>query len=104
MRWKIVFRKKPAFASATIDAAAFGPRFTSSVTVKLPQLVLNSSVHVLFAASGLVGFFCLPGARGFGALATCRQPAACGAGVCAWVLPATGMSAVVDLPLDPQPA
>src|SRR5437763_6602090 len=76
MRWKIVFRKNPARASATIDADAFGPRVRSSVTVKLPQLVLNASVQVLFAASGLAGFFRLPGLRGVGAFAICLQPLA----------------------------
>src|SRR3954451_13280906 len=104
MRWKVVFRKKPTLASATIEAAAFGPRFRSSVTVKSPQLVLNSSVHVLPASSGFDGFFCLPGLRGV--LVTCRHPLAV-AGVARDVcgLPAlAGMSAVLELLLDPQPA
>src|SRR4051794_8745426 len=83
IRWKVVFLKKPALASATIEAEAFGPRFRSSVTVKWPQLVLNSSVQVLLASSGFDGFFCLPGLRG--ALVTCRHPlvvAGVAAGVC----------------------
>src|SRR4051794_11216703 len=107
MRWKIVFLKKPAFASATIEADACGPRFRSSLTVKFPQLVLNSSAQDLPESSAFDGFFCLPGCRGFGAFAIDRQPLAVpAAGLPLWASVdggfADGMSAVDGLLLEPQ--
>src|SRR3954453_23563506 len=99
MRWKVVFLKKPEWASDTIEALAFGALFRSSFTVKEPQFVLKVSVHALEALSGCVGFFAPPFGLGLGA-ETCLQPvdggfaAACvGVGVVS--LPA-GMSAVFE--------
>src|SRR3954454_1472394 len=60
MRWKVVFLKKPARASETIEALAFGALFRSSFTVNEPQLVLKVSVQAFEASSGAVGFFAPP--------------------------------------------
>src|SRR5947208_2227579 len=92
MRWKIVFLKKPARASDTIDADALGPALRSRATVKLPQLVLNSSVHFLVASSGFAGFLPLAFGRGAGAFAICWQPLALV--VAGLALPATVAGAV----------
>src|SRR3954469_8550502 len=105
MRWKIVFLKKPALASETIEAEEFGALFRSSSTVKLPQLVSNVSVQVFEASSGAVGFLAPPSGFGFGA-STCLQPPE--AGVASWVgvvgaAPPAGISAVFEPEsLDPH--
>jgi len=96
--------KKPDFASATIEAAAFGAAFVSSCIVKLPQFVTTVSLYVFPDASGALGFFWPP--SGFGAgFWTLLQPAgvelAC-VGV-AVLGPPAGMSDVLVLP-PPQPA
>src|SRR4051794_10207118 len=104
MRWKIVFLKKPVFASETIEADAFGALFRSSVTVKSPQLVSNFSVQVFEASSGWVGFFWPPSGFGFGAFAICLQAprelvVGAGVAVVAVVGEPEGMSAWVLPPL-----
>src|SRR3954454_8578681 len=104
MRWKIVFLKKPALASETIEAEAFGALFRSSLTVKLPQLVSKVSVQVFEAASGAVGFLAPPSGFGFGA-STCLQPPEAGAAAsvgAVGVAPPAGMSAVLPPLLEPQ--
>ncbi len=80
------------------------------MTVKLPQLVWNSSVHFFLASSGCFGFLAPPSGLGAGAFAICWQPfaAAAGAGAAALVEvdgapPPLGMSAVF-VPLEPQAA
>src|SRR2546423_15535127 len=105
MRWKIVFLKKPARARDTIDADALGPRLRSRATVKSPQLVLKSSVHFLAASSGFAGFLPFAFGRGAGTFAICWQPVAAGVATEVCVAPPPdGMSAVLELLLDPHPA
>jgi hypothetical protein len=72
--------------------------------VKLPQLVLKSSVHVFPRARGLVGFLAPPSGFGAGAFAICVQPfAVAGAAAEVCVPLAAGMWAVLELLLDPHP-
>src|SRR5262245_59217284 len=65
MRWNVKLSKKPFFASEANEADVFGARLTSSVIVKLPQLVATVAVHVLLGSSFSFGFGRFP--SGFGA-------------------------------------
>src|SRR4051794_5213898 len=101
MRWKTVFLKKPALASETIDADAFGAVLRSSFTVKLPQLVWKVSVHFFEASRGALGFFAPPSGFGLGA-STCLQPLDAAGVACVGVVvaaPPEGISAVLVPPL-----